>query len=97
MDEPAAGLDLGARERLLADLAALAADPTVPPLMLVTHHLEEIPPGVTHAALLRGARLVAAGRVEDVLTGEAGLRRLRGGRDRRSATTGGGRPAPPSR
>ncbi len=71
MDEPAAGLDLGARERLLARLAALAADPTVPPLILVTHHLEEIPPGVTHAALLREARLVGAGRVEDVLTGEA--------------------------
>ena len=53
MDEPAAGLDLGARERLLARLADLAADPAVPPLVLVTHHLEEIPPGVTHAALLR--------------------------------------------
>lgn len=68
MDEPAAGLDLGARERLLGRLAALAADPTVPPLILVTHHLEEIPPGVSHAALMRGARLVAAGRVADVLT-----------------------------
>ena len=61
MDEPAAGLDLGARERLLARLAALAADPAVPPLVLVTHHLEELPPGVTHAALLRRGRLVAAG------------------------------------
>jgi len=71
MDEPAAGLDLGARERLLERLAALAADPTVPPLVLVTHHLEEIPPGVSHAALIRGACLVAAGRVEDVLTSRA--------------------------
>src|SRR5580704_5271841 len=53
MDEPAAGLDLGARERLLRRLASLAADPAVPPLVFVTHHLEEIPPGVTHAALLR--------------------------------------------
>ncbi len=70
MDEPAAGLDLGARERLLGRLAALAADPTVPPLVLVTHHLEEIPPGVTHAALLREARLVAAGPVGEVLTGQ---------------------------
>ena len=68
MDEPAAGLDLGARERLLARLAALAADPEVPPLVLVTHHLEEIPPGTTHAALLRGGRMTAAGPVEDVLT-----------------------------
>jgi len=68
MDEPAAGLDLGARERLLARLAALAADPTVPPMILVTHHLEEIPPGVTHAALLRGGRMTAAGPIGTVLT-----------------------------
>ena len=71
MDEPAAGLDLGARERLLSRLASLADDPAVPPLVLVTHHLEEIPPGVTHAALMRGARLVAAGPIDDVLTGPA--------------------------
>jgi iron complex transport system ATP-binding protein len=71
MDEPAAGLDLGARERLLGRLAALAGDPTVPPLVLVTHHVEEIPPGITHAGLMRDARLVAAGPVSEVLTGEA--------------------------
>ncbi|MGO8871651.1 MAG: ABC transporter ATP-binding protein [Acidimicrobiales bacterium] len=71
MDEPAAGLDLGARERLLARLATLVGDPTVPPMVLVTHHLEEIPPGVTHAALLRQARLFAAGPVADVLHGAA--------------------------
>jgi iron complex transport system ATP-binding protein len=69
MDEPAAGLDLGARERLLSRLASLAGDPAVPPLVLVTHHLEEIPPGVTHAALMRGGRLVVSGLVDDVLTG----------------------------
>lgn len=67
MDEPAAGLDLGARERLLARLAALADDPGVPPLVLVTHHVEEIPPGVTHAALLREARMVASGPIHEVL------------------------------
>jgi len=71
MDEPAAGLDLGAREGLLARLAALAADPDVPPLVLVTHHLEEIPPGVTHGALLRAGRLLVAGPVEEVLTDAA--------------------------
>ncbi len=70
MDEPAAGLDLGARERLLDRLAALAADPAVPPLVLVTHHVEEIPPGVTHAALLRGGRLLSAGPVDEVLRAE---------------------------
>ena len=72
MDEPAAGLDLGARERLLDRLAALAGDPSVPPMVLVTHHLEEIPPGVTHAALLREGRLLAAGPIGEVLT-DAGV------------------------
>jgi iron complex transport system ATP-binding protein len=71
MDEPAAGLDLGAREGLLARLATLAADPAVPPMILVTHHLEEIPPGVTHAALLRNGSLVAAGPIDDVVTDSA--------------------------
>ena len=68
MDEPAAGLDLGARERLLVRLAALAADPGVSPMILVTHHLEEIPPGVTHAALLRRGSLLLAGPADEVLT-----------------------------
>ncbi|HLH29331.1 MAG TPA: ABC transporter ATP-binding protein, partial [Acidimicrobiales bacterium] len=71
MDEPAAGLDLGARERLLRRLGELAADREVPPLVLVTHHLEEIPNGVTHAALLRAGRVVAAGPVDEVLSSEA--------------------------
>ena len=71
LDEPAAGLDLGARERLLARLAGLTADPDVPPMVLVTHHLEEIPPGVTHAALLRAGRVTAAGPIGDVLTDDA--------------------------
>jgi len=67
LDEPAAGLDLGARERLVGRLAALAADPGVPPLVLVTHHVEEIPPGATHAALVRRGRIVASGPVQAVL------------------------------
>ena len=53
LDEPAAGLDLGARERLVARIAALAGSPDAAPLVLVTHHVEEIPPGTTHVALLR--------------------------------------------
>jgi iron complex transport system ATP-binding protein len=68
LDEPAAGLDLGARERLVSYLAALTADPDTPPLVLVTHHVEEIPPGITHAALVVHGRLVAAGPAADVLT-----------------------------
>ncbi len=71
LDEPAAGLDLGARERLVSHLARLAADPAVPPLVLVTHHAEEIPPGTTHAALMRDGRLRAAGVLETVLTSAA--------------------------
>ena len=52
LDEPAAGLDLGARERLVGRLAALAAEPDTVPLVLVTHHVEEVPPGTTHVALV---------------------------------------------
>ncbi len=70
-DEPAAGLDLGARERLVSRLGGLAADPDAPPLVLVTHHAEEVPPGFTHAALLRKGVLLAAGPIEEVLTGSA--------------------------
>lgn len=71
MDEPAAGLDLGAREQLIGRLAALAADPRAPALVLVTHHVEEIPPGFTHAALLRAGRIVASGPLEQMLTSES--------------------------
>ena len=70
LDEPAAGLDLGAREDLVTTLAGLVADPLAPTLVLVTHHLEEIPPGVTHAMVLRGGRVTAAGPVGAVLTDE---------------------------
>ena len=68
LDEPFAGLDLGARERLLARLAGLAADPATPPMVLVTHHVEEIPPGTTHALVLGGSRIVASGPIRDALT-----------------------------
>jgi iron complex transport system ATP-binding protein len=71
LDEPFAGLDLGARERLLARLAGLAADPATPPIVLVTHHVEEIPPGTTHALVLGGGRVVASGPIEDALTTES--------------------------
>ena len=71
LDEPAAGLDLGARERLLTTLATLAGDPSTPPVVLVTHHMEEIPPGITHGALMRSGRLVAKGPVDRVLTSKA--------------------------
>ncbi|MEU0510668.1 ABC transporter ATP-binding protein [Amycolatopsis sp. NPDC006125] len=70
LDEPAAGLDLGGREDLVARLSELALDPDAPAMVLVTHHVEEIPPGFTHALLLREGRAVVAGLVDDVLTAE---------------------------
>lgn len=69
-DEPAAGLDLGGREDLVGRLAALAADPDAPASVLVTHHVEEIPVGYSHALLLREGAVVAAGLLDDVLTDE---------------------------
>jgi iron complex transport system ATP-binding protein len=69
LDEPAAGLDLGAREALLRLLTRLATDPGSPPTVLVTHHPEEVPVGTTHALLLARGRTVAAGPVREVLTG----------------------------
>src|SRR4029453_15862464 len=66
--EPAAGLDLGGREDLLGRLAELADDPDAPAMVLVTHHVEEIPPGFTHAMLLREGTGVASGVLGETLT-----------------------------
>jgi iron complex transport system ATP-binding protein len=70
LDEPAAGLDLGGREELVARLADLAADPDAPALVLVTHHVEEIPPGFSHCLMLSEGQMVAAGLLAEVLTAE---------------------------
>ncbi|HUB55531.1 MAG TPA: ATP-binding cassette domain-containing protein, partial [Mycobacterium sp.] len=70
LDEPAAGLDLGGREELVARLTDLAADPDAPALVLVTHHVEEIPPGFSHCMLMAEGQVVAAGLLTDVLTSE---------------------------
>jgi iron complex transport system ATP-binding protein len=71
LDEPAAGLDLGGREELVRRLTRLAADPDAPTSVLVTHHVEEIPQGVTHGLLLREGRVVTSGLLADVLTAAA--------------------------
>ena len=68
LDEPAAGLDLGGREDLVRRLSGLATDPYGPALVLVTHHVEEIPPGFTHALLLRRGAVVSAGPLDQALT-----------------------------
>jgi iron complex transport system ATP-binding protein len=70
LDEPAAGLDLGGREELVARLADLAADPDAPAIVLVTHHVEEIPLGFSHCLLLAEGSAVAAGLLPEVLTAE---------------------------
>ena len=59
LDEPTAGLDVGGREELVRDLATWARDPSRPPLVLVTHHLEEVPPGFTHALVMKDAGVLA--------------------------------------
>jgi iron complex transport system ATP-binding protein len=71
LDEPAAGLDVGGRERLVRRLHQLAADPATPPIVFVTHHVEEIPPGFTHGLVLRGGRTVAQGPLDDTITSDA--------------------------
>src|ERR1700759_3511538 len=68
LDEPAAGLDLGGREDLLRRLSALASNPKAPAMVLVTHHVEEVPDGFTHAMLLRRGAVLTAGPVDEVFT-----------------------------
>ncbi len=68
LDEPAAGLDVAGRESLVETLAEIVTSDVAPATVLVTHHLEEIPQGMTHALLLKGGTVVAAGPIGDVLT-----------------------------
>jgi iron complex transport system ATP-binding protein len=70
LDEPAASLDLGAREELLGLLGGYASSPASPAIIMVTHHVEEIPPGFTHALLLAHGKIVAAGPTAESLTSE---------------------------
>jgi iron complex transport system ATP-binding protein len=71
LDEPTAALDLAGREELVATLDLLARDPATPPVVMVTHHVEEIPASFTHALLLRDGRSLAQGPVDSVLTASA--------------------------
>jgi iron complex transport system ATP-binding protein len=68
LDEPAAGLDLGGREELLRRISGLLRDPRSPIMILVTHHVEEVPEGFTHAMLMRKGAVLAAGPLPEVFT-----------------------------
>jgi iron complex transport system ATP-binding protein len=68
LDEPTAGLDVGGREELVSDLTAWARDARRPPVVMVTHHLEEVPPGFTHALVLKGGRVLATGPLPEAVT-----------------------------
>ena len=69
LDEPTAGLDLGARELLMQALTEMMSGPRAPQAIVVTHHLEEIPVGITHAAIMKNGTLLEQGAIGDVLTG----------------------------
>lgn len=70
LDEPAGSLDLGAREDLVASLTEYAKSPLAPAIVMVTHHVEEIPPGFTHALLLSDGKASAAGPIDEILNDE---------------------------
>ena len=72
LDEPGSGMDISGREDLVERLTALAADPYAPATVLITHHLEEIPSGFTHALMIRDGGVVAAGPMQSTIT-EANL------------------------
>jgi iron complex transport system ATP-binding protein len=71
LDEPSARLDLGGREQLVRALGELTTDPDAAPMLLVTHHLDEAPPGMTHCLMLRNGHVTAAGPIDDVLHSES--------------------------
>ncbi|WP_054953557.1 ABC transporter ATP-binding protein [Flaviflexus massiliensis] len=70
LDEPASGLDLGGREELMGSLRTLSSDPAAPSMILVTHHVEEIPAGFTHVLLMKDGSVLDSGEIDDVLTSE---------------------------
>jgi len=70
LDEPMAGVDLGGRENLVRRLDEIGRDPTAPPIVFVTHHVEEIPPSFTHVLLLRGGEILAKGAIDECMNAD---------------------------
>jgi iron complex transport system ATP-binding protein len=66
LDEPTAGLDVLAREQVLATIQSLAGELSI---VIITHHVEELPPATSNVLLLRQGKVVAAGLPAEVLTG----------------------------
>lgn len=69
LDEPTAGLDLGARETLMRALKEIMQDPHAPQVVIITHHVEEIPSGITHALLVKDGAVHSSGPIAQVVTG----------------------------
>jgi iron complex transport system ATP-binding protein len=70
LDEPSSGLDLAGREQVVEALDHLAGEAGAPPLVVVTHHVEDVPTSLTHAMLMRSGRVVATGKLDEVLRAE---------------------------
>jgi len=71
LDEPASGLDLAGREQLVDALEELADTPGSPPFVMVSHHVEDVPPSLTHVLLLREGRVLRAGELATTLDADA--------------------------
>ena len=69
LDEPSARLDLGGREQLIRSLTTWTTDPESPPIVIVTHHLDEVPPGMTHVLMLKQGRILVSGPIDLCLDG----------------------------
>ena len=70
LDEPVASLDLSAREQTIKIISAYASSPEAPAIVMVTHHLEEIPAGFTHALIMSAGKVFAAGPIETTITSD---------------------------
>ncbi|MFM8858166.1 MAG: ABC transporter ATP-binding protein [Actinomycetota bacterium] len=71
LDEPSARLDLGGREQLIQSLTSWTTDPHSPPVVLVTHHLDEVPPGITHVLMLKQGRVLVSGPIDSCLDAQS--------------------------
>tara|TARA_B100001778_G_scaffold167640_1_gene137857 strand:+ start:72 stop:860 length:789 start_codon:yes stop_codon:yes gene_type:complete len=69
LDEPASGLDLPGREDLMHSLSSLISDDLAPPVVMVTHHVEEIPKGFSHVLFMKEGSCMESGTIAETLSG----------------------------